>query len=316
MEHEMNFFDLCAAGVRALGRLCVQAGQVLARMARLTVRYWWVVITLVLLAIAAAFYYTRLGNLTYKVNAVALLNGPSIQQFEQAFAPLSMPAVMPEGAAVTPYVKERTARSFKTFRVIDCLDDGKADYIDFKSKSNAADTVRVQMHDRLCIQFRIKSRNLDQLPAIEEAMLAFINSNEALQQSYAIYLPNLQNEAAFNHAQAQKLDSLTSAYYFFHASNASPMNYNGNGVNFYGDRRIVLFLDKLYDQREHLQSTDYRLQLATAPVVLENHFSVDSKPVNGRFKMLFIFCLLAWFGGCAIAEMIDKRKAICAWLKK
>ena len=85
MTQEMNFFDLCAACGRAIGRCFVALWRVIERMIRLTYKYWWLVLTIVILAVAAALYYTRFENRTFKVNAVALLNGPTIQQFEQAY---------------------------------------------------------------------------------------------------------------------------------------------------------------------------------------------------------------------------------------
>lgn len=312
----MNFFDLCAACGRAIGRLCVACWHLLERMIRLTYRYWWIVLTVVALAIAAALYYTRRDNVTFKMEAVALLNGPTIQQFEQAYAAIRTGCLLPPQAPIAPYVWDRTARSFDTFRVVDCLDDNTADYIDFRRKSNPADTLNVQMHDRLCLQFRIKARDMHLVPEIEQALLATLNADPAMNNSYVAYLKNLNEEVAFNHRQAIKLDSLTSAYYFTPASAAAPMNYNGNGVNFYGDRRIRLFLDGIYEQHEHMQMVDYRMQLATAPVVLENHFALNPKPVNSRRKCLVIFFLLGWMGGCVLAEIIDKRKVIGAWLKQ
>lgn len=314
----MNFFDLCAAGCRAIGRGCKGLGRLLAQMTRLTVRYWWIVVTVLLLSLAAALYYSRNENLIYKMNTVALLNGPSIQQFEQAYAPLRSARMLPPQAAVAPFVYSKAATRFETFRVVDAKEDGNADFVDFKRKSIPTDTVSVQMHDRLCLQFRVKVRNMPAVPEMERAILEWLNSNLAMQNAYRAYLPNLREEVIFNHRQAQKLDSLTSAYYFFNASNAQPLNStpHGNGVNFYGDRKIHLFLDDLYEQREHLQQGDYRMQLATAPVVLENHFAVDPTPVNGRLKCLILFLLAGWIVGCAIAACIDRRKAICAWLKQ
>ena len=284
----MNFWDLCVVCGRAIGRGCAALWSLFAHMLRLTWRYWWLVLVVVILAVAAALYYTREGNITYKMNAVAFINGASLPQFEQAF---------------------------ETFRVVDCLHDGMADYVDFKRKSTPKDTLNVQMQDRLCLQFRMKARDLELLPEVEQALLDFLNANEAMQQSFATYRRNLEAEVAFNHAQALKLDSLTSAYYFAGTVPVQPVAYSGNGVNFYGDRRIHLFLDDIYKQQRHLQQGDYRLQLATAPVVLENHFVADSKPVNGRRKCVALLFLLGWAAGCLLAEVIDKRKAIIAWLK-
>ena len=65
-----------------------------------------------------------------------------------------------------------------------------------------------------------------------------------------------------------------------------------------------------------MQRVDQRLQLATAPVTLENHFAVHPKPVNGRAKCVALFFLFGWCFACLLAEAIDKRKQISAWLKK
>ena len=312
----MNFWDLCVAFGRAIGRGCKACWDLFLYMLRLTYRYWWIVLIPVILGIAASLYYTRKENQTFKANAVALINGASIQQFEQAYAPLRSGKLLPDDAAIKPLVLANVARGFETYRVIDCLDDGIEDFVDFKRKSSPTDTVKVQMQDRLCLQFRIKYRDLDKVAEVEKALMDFLNANPAMQQSYIPYYANLREEVAFNHAQAQKLDSLTSNYYFYHPTTAAPVGYDGNGVNFYGDRRIRLFLKEIYAQHEHMQMVDYRMQLATAPVVLENHFSLDPKPVNGRIKYLFVFFLLGWIGGCILAELIDRRKAICAWLKQ
>ena len=78
-------------------------------MVRLTYRYWYIVVTILILAIAAAVYSSRNDNLTYKMNAVAMLNGPSIQQFEQAYAPLLSSRMLPEEEAITPFIKREVS---------------------------------------------------------------------------------------------------------------------------------------------------------------------------------------------------------------
>lgn len=311
----MNFIDLCMAFGRAIGRGCAACGKVVARMLRLTYRYWWLVLSVVVLAVAAALYYTRKGNLIYRANAIAIINGPSLQQFKQAYAPLQSAKSIPDDAAVKPFVDDFVATGFDTYHVIDCLDDGVADKIDFKRSVQATDTVNVVMQDRLCLQFRIKERNLALLPQIEQAIMEFLNSNNAMQQAYVTYYRNMQEVVAFNHSQEQKLDSLTTHYYFHSHPGSESMASPQSGVIFMGDWSVHLFLEDIYDHQEQMIKADRRMQLATAPVVLENHFAVDSKPVNGRFKYLFLFFLLGWIGGCVLAELIDKRKAINAWLK-
>ena len=320
MEHEMNFFDLCVACGHAIGRGCKAFGHILAQMLRLTYRYWWLVLTILAFAVACAFYYARPENLTYKMNAIALLNGASIQQFEQAYAPLRSGRMLPDEAAITSFIHNHKAKQFETFRVIDCLNNETADYIDFKHKSVPTDTMNVQMDDRLCLQFRIKASDLYLVPEIENALLAWLNRDEAMQQSYQIYLANLQEAATFNHVQAQKLDSLTSHYYFRGHLGKDSFGQMREGTvvmsDWGGDWKVRLFLDDIYEQQKHMQLVDYRLQLAGAPIVLENHFAAAPVPVNELKKCLILFLILGWVLGCAIAEAVDKRKVIHAWLKQ
>ena len=312
----MNFWDLCVACWQAIVRFFAACWRVLSHMLRLTYRYWWLVITLVILAVAAAFYYTRYPNVTYCVNAIALLNGPTVSQFEQTFAPLRSQQLLPPGAPIGPYLYEGKVTGFDTYRVIDCRHDETPDYVDFAHRSTGSDTSKVQMQDRLCVQFRIKVKNMALVPEIEEALLATLNADPAFQQAYSSYLINLREEAAFNHRQAQKLDSLTSSYcYSPFGTTALPGVSTSTGVAFYGDRKIRLFLDQIYRQHEHMQRVDHRLQMAVAPITLENHFAVDPKPVNGRMKCVVLFFILGWCGACLLAEIIDKRKALIAWLR-
>jgi len=313
----MNFFDLCVACVRAIGRGCKAFGRLLAHMLRLTVRYWWIVLPTFGLALGLGYYNTRYENTTYKVNAVVLLNGPSIQQFEQAFAPLRTGLLMDEKDDITRYVHDGLASHFDTYRVVDAKDDGIADYVDFSRKSNAIDTVRVQMTDRLCLQFRTKSKFLTAIPDIEKTMMEWLNANEAMQASYEAYKANLENEAAFNHRQAENLDKMTERYCSEASLQRSSLKAEGRGEQVLtAESKVNLsFYKDIYDQQQHLQMVDYRNQLATAPVTLENHFSVDPKPLNSRRQQLPKYFLIGWILGCMIAELVYKRKAIYAWIK-
>lgn len=313
---EMNFWDLCVTIGRGIGQLCAAGWRVLARMIRLTYNYWYIVVTLVVLAIGLAIYHTRPKNIHYHVQATALINGASLQQFEQAFAPLQTGQLLPDGATIWPYMFHKQAQRFELFRIIDSKADEVPDYIDFKRKSNPKDTVEVQMQDRVCIRFISPAYAVPMIPDIERAILDMLNGNEALKQSYEVYRKNLEEEVAFNHRQAVKLDSLTSTYYYAAGTNVIQNDKNSTGVNFYGDRKIRLFLKDIYRQQVHTQLGDYKLQLATAPVVLENHFTLDPKPLMTRGKCILLFFLLGWCGGCLIAELVDKRKAIASWLKQ
>ena len=315
-QREMNFFDLCVATANAIGRGIKACGNLLAAMLRLTVRFWWIVLPVLGLFIGYGIYSTRSEKTVYKVNSVVYLNGATIQQFDQAFAPLRTTLLLPEGSQMKKFFKDQIVSHFDSYRVIDAKHDGVADYIDFKRSSSPTDTVRVQMNDRLCVQFRVKSINLCYVPEIEKEVLSLLNANEAMQASYAAYRANLEKEAAFNHTQAVKLDSLTSVFYFHNVAQKNSLKPERGEYLPTTESKIHLFLKDIYAQQKHTQLTDYRLQLATAPVTLENHFAVDPKPLNSRRQVLPKYALMGWILGCLIAELINKRKALYAWLTK
>ncbi len=141
---EMNFWDLCVTIGRGIGLGCMAAWRILSRMIRLTYRYWYIVVTLVVLAVAVAVYHTRPDNITYRVNAVAMINGATLQQFEQAFAPLQTGQLLPENTLVKHYMKEKLAQNFELFRVVDVHHDGTPDFSGLKSKSNPKDRLEVR----------------------------------------------------------------------------------------------------------------------------------------------------------------------------
>ena len=319
MEKEFNLLDFFVMSFRALGRAFRACWSAFTHVVLMMIRYWWIFVLLIGLGIVGGMYYTRFDNRIYKANAIAMINGASIPQFEQAYAPLRTVELIPNDAAIKPYLESKTITRFKTFYVIDAMNDGVADYTDFDCKSNSTDTLSVRMKDRMCMQFRIKGCNLPQLRDVENALLAYLNSNEALRQSYQGYVTNLREEGAFNHAQAQKLDSLTSYYYFNEktVTPTLPANQKSTGnVNLYVDTQVKLFLDDIYKQQKHMQQTDYRIQLATAPVVLENHFYLDPTPVNSRLKVMILALFFAWLISYICAELLHNRKAVSAWLKQ
>jgi hypothetical protein len=142
-----------------------------------------------------------------------------------------------------------------------------------------------------------------------------LNANEAMQASYRAYKANLEERVAFNHKQAAKLDSLTSVFYFNTIAQKNSLKpVNGEWMPS-TESKINLFLEDIYDQQEKMEKDDYRMQLATAPVTLENHFAAEKKPLNSRREMFPRYFLLGWLLGCLLAQIVYKRKTIYAWLK-
>ena len=318
-QREMNLFDLCRAFFQWIGKCFMWLWQLIARMLRLTFRQWWIVLIVVAACVALGLYYARPANRMYKVNAIATLNGVTndiVRNEYMAFDKshrLSEKQNLPAMLGVSPDIAHSTSH-FKTFDVIDCLGDSLVDYIDYKDKVTRMDTNLVHMPYMLALQFRTK--NPDNVPAIEEGILRYLNSRPYITQLYSVYRSNLERETRFHHDQLEKLDSLTSSFYF--AQNvAQQIQFSPWETGMViGRREIRLFLEDIYTEMGMLHLADQRMALCTAPVVLQSHFIVEPRAVNGYFKCTVIAIIIGWLLGLMVAALVENRKAILAWLKQ
>lgn len=316
---EMNLFDLCAALVRNIGKGIGWLIKLVGSMIRLTYRQWWIVLLVMLLACAAALYYSRKDNRIYKVNAVAVLNGATKDVVSREYLALNH-----VGAGFTtqnlenllglPSEVAKDLSHFAVYDVIDCMGDSTIDVIDYEGKLPVMDTMYVRLPDRLALQYRTKQPNATQ--QVEEAILQYLNTRKFICAPYAQFYANLERAAMFHHDQLEKLDSLTSAFYFSnnHLPQATTSIWQSGLV--LGTREIDLFIDEICAEMDVLNYTDMRLALAEAPIILQSSYVVDTKALNGPIKCLAIAILLGWLAGVIIAAIVDNRKSILVWLKE
>lgn len=318
-QKEMNLFDLCAAIGRGIGQCMKWVIKLFGRMIRLTYRQWWVILIVILLATAAALYYSRKENRMYKVNAVAVLNGATkdlvareylaLNQANSQFEYQNLQHILglsPEIAA--------SISNFETFDVIDILGDSTIDVIDYEQDMPIMDTLYVRLPHMLALQYRTKLPNAT--PQVQEAILNYLNTREYIRIPHAQFHANLQRASVFHHDQLEKLDSLTTEFYF--TNNQMPQIGTSMWQSGFmlGAREINLFLEDIWMEIDQLQHTDMRLALAGAPVVLQSPFVVEAKAVNGIIKCLAIALILGWLMGLVFAALVENRKEILRWLKQ
>ena len=320
-EREMNFFDLCKVCFDGIGRGIKACIQFLGALIRLTYRQWWVVLIVIAAVLTCVNIYTRKDNRIYKVDAVTILNGPTVELTQEKIKRLSMqvgPKINAQQNMVEllglPWEEVEHVSHLQTFRVIDCLRDSVADYIDYDGKSSPLDTVCKQMPDRLCIQYRTKTPQ--NIAVIEEALMNYLNSDPAMQAAFQAKQQILAREVEFTKKQVEKLDSLTSAFYFEQGTGMQAQGARSKEGIVLGRREIKLFPGAVHGEYKHYQKLAYMQAFCTAPVVLEDHFIVHPAAVNGRFKMNVIGLFLGWLIGCLIAALVENRKAISSWLKQ
>lgn len=318
-QKEMNLFDLCAAIGRGIGQCMKWLIKLVGRMIQLTYRQWWVILIVVLLAIAAALYYSRKDNRMYEVNAVAVLNGATKDVVAREYLALNQANTQFEyqnlqhTLGLSPEIAASISK-FETFDVIDLLGDSTIDVIDYEHDMPTMDTLYVRLPHMLALQYRTKLPNAT--PQVQEAILNYLNTREYIRIPHAQFHANLQRASVFHHDQLEKLDSLTTEFYF--ANNQMPQIGTSMWQSGFmlGAREVNLFLEDIYTEIDQLQYTDMRLALADAPVVLQSPFIVKANAINGPIKCLAIALVLGWLLGLAFAALVENRKEILLWLKQ
>ncbi len=317
-QKEMNLFELCGAAARGIGNAVVWFVKLLGKMVKLTYRQWWVVLIVVVLVAAAALYDSREDNRQYEVNAIAILNGPLKDVVEREYLSLNHSNAKFEKQnleyllQLSPDIASKISH-FAAFDVIDLMGDSVIDMVDFDEKIPTMDSMYVHVPYMLALQYRTKLPNANE--QVQGAILNYLNSRPSISAPYEQFHANLTRSARFHHDQLEKLDSLTSAFYFNHNNLPQATADIWHSGMILGAREIDLFLEEIIDEMETLNFTDMRLVTATAPVVLQTPFIVDAKAINGPLKGLAVGLVLGWLLGLLVAALVDNRKDIILWLK-
>lgn len=318
-QKEMNLFDLCKEFARWIVRCIQWLFRGIGSMIRLTFRQWWIVLIVMALAVAASLYYSRRDHRVYKVNAVATLNGVTADVIRNEFKNLSQatPMLDRQNLATMLQIDPQTAANtfaFRTFDIIDCQNDSTVDFIDYNGNVTRTDTMYRHMPHNIALQFRTRRPN--DVPQVEEAILNYLNSRPYIQQKYTYFRQDLERSAQFHNDQLEKLDSLTTRFYF-DAVAAPQLQFNHWETGLVvGNRQMSLFLDDIYTEIAVKEEVNSRMATCTAPVVLQSHFSVDPRAVNRPIVCVIIGLLIGWIMGLVLAALVENRRALLRWLRQ
>ena len=317
-QREMNLFDLCRAFVRGIGKGVKWLVYRFGDMIRLSFRQWWVVLIVVALCVAAALYYSREDNRKYEVDAIAMLNGVTNEMVRAEFERLDKSCFLFEHQNLTSLlgVDVELAISnnrFETFNVIDLLADTTIDMVDYQRSAPRMDTLYKHVPNMVALRFCTESPN--RIPEMEEALLNYLNTRPYFQSLYETYYKGLEREARFHRDQIEKLDSLTSVFYFSQNNREQVQMKVWESGMVLGRREMALFLEDIYLEMRESECVNARLAVATAPVVLQSHFVVNPRAVNGPLRMSAIAIVVGWLLGLIMASLVENRKRILAWLQ-
>lgn len=316
MNNNMNLFDLVAAFCRWCVKQIGNLWTLFTNSIRLALKYWYITIPVTLIFAAAGIYYSRPLNRIYKAEAIVYLNGPMTEDVKQVYKALEynypfFPNQEIENVLGLTSEQVNGLRRFEVFNVIDYLNDSTADAVDYRHKHKPTDTTNVFMPNVLCLQFRTKRP--DMVPVIGEHILAYLNNNNNFQAAFEKKRALLERKSLFCHDQIEKLDSLTSAFYFQQAAGGAQMQFRWGEGMIMGKREIELFVGQILDFYNQTERVDRELTRCTAPVVTQQAFITCPKAVNGPIKCTAIGLIVGYVIACLVAFAVHRRRELKDW---
>ncbi len=320
-KHELSLWELCLICCRAIGRFFNSLWQVCLNSLRLALQRWYIVLPFIILGLVGGLYFSRKANRIYNVGAMVHLSGVNRTDVNRLYT--SLCSATPDYintqqtlASLLQITPEQAAklRKFKTCGVIDFQNDSIPDVIDKKNKHDLSDTVTVIMPNYLYLSFQTKAPQEAQL--IGEAIINYLNHDASLQTAFAAHKQVLQRKVDFCRTQVDKLDSLTTTFYF-EQTGKGQMQYNRwSSALVVGERSIELLHPDILHLIRDLEFVEKQFTMATAPVVPMGQFVVEPRPINGFFKCSILGIFLGYIVGCLCAFAWKKRKHFTQWLKE
>ena len=138
------------------------------------------ILVILIISIIIGQYYARPSNRQYYAEAMAYLFGPDAQTVKEITKQLENVNSRNKSTSLStklslPDSITKNIVSITSYYVIDYLNDSTPDMVDFKNSHPLDDTLNVKMRNR--IYFRIITKNIDQIPQVQKALLNFFNSN-------------------------------------------------------------------------------------------------------------------------------------------
>ncbi len=319
-QHELNLWELFLICMRAIGKALCWCWHLCTNTLRLSLQRWYIVLPIVIIGIAAGAYYSRPANRIYQVGAMVHLSGVNRTDVNRLYTSLALatPSAINQEqtlSALLGLTDEQIAklRKFETWGVLDYQHDSLPDAVDKENKHSLADTVTVVMPDYLYLTFQTKHPQEAQV--VGQAIINYLNGNVDLQRAHQAHRNVLQRKADFCRTQIDKLDSLTTAFYFDQAGSGHVRADHWNTALIVGDRRIKLLHPDILSLIKTAEFAERQLVMASAPIVSMGDFVVSPYAVNGRLKCLVIGCFIGYLLGCGLAFVWSRRKQLAQWLR-
>jgi hypothetical protein len=316
-DDEIDLLDLFRKMGRTISRLANALGRAFLVIIVFLLKRWLPLTLSILLGIAASYvakttsdsFYTSdlilRNNLVYNSDMIPYINRLHMYCLEQNSPALS------NAISVTPQQVSNII-DISAFWIIDQMNDGTPDYVDYRGNHDVYDTLNVRMQDRFDVRVKIKVPQ--ELSLIRNGIISFIERDSLFQQRSRLRTRQSQELIARLDYDILQLDSLQKIKYFVETKSRQPPN--GGQMIFLQEQKTQLIYTDIHTLYSRKQAMEAEIDLFKGPVTVLSDFSSPAIRDNGmryytsQFVPMF-FCL-----ALLILVLLASRKKIVEIYKK
>ncbi len=178
-----------------------------------------------------------------------------------------------------PQEQANTLKDLKALWMVDQNNDKIPDYIDYKNRSTANDTINKRVDDRFAIAVSVSDPAY--LPKIRDGFLAFVNKDEILKIQNDFRLRKTDELLERLNYDIEQLDSLQKIKYYEETKNLKPRE--GGQIVFLQEQKTQLVYEDIYNLYSRKQKLDEEKDVFPEIITVISDFVQPLKRFNGGF---------------------------------
>lgn len=312
---EINLLQLISAFIDWLKKVGLSIVNFTGSIIRLSYRQITVLAIIIGASVIVGQYLSRKSARIYKAEGMAMIYGSEAQTVRDISRQVenSSPINPLTSLATKLSLPDSIAQNIvgiQSFYVIDYMNDSVADMVDFNNNHSLSDTTNIRMKDR--IYFRLKTKNIAQVPIVENALLSYFNSNQTIRTQYENKKNELIQQVNICDSEMKRLDSLARISYF--KDSDKQLRFDNNRL-IVGEQYKQLFYGELLKLQKQKGEVQDKLINFSEPVTIPSGFVIDPMPLNGRLKYGIYSLLIGYAIALLIALLIENYKKVFEYLK-
>lgn len=308
-DKEMNLFDFIVLCCRGLCTLFKKICLWIARLFRLAVRYYWVMIICLISGVFMAWLWNRPSMTRYDGGVTIRFPDGMKHSVEQGFFRfLTMDADIKHDVYGLDYETMGAIKKMRLYNVIDAKHDSVADYVDRERKVAVNDTMDVVMTDRIYVAFTMLG-NKD-FSSLEKSLKKFFNTEELLVANYKRFKDKQVAMLDYFTREVARVDSFSTYDYFEKPRYFSTERFGNHLIT---ERQVELhYSDLCYLEN---QLAYMKEQYDATPEVI----NFQTPIIVTKMLPVIKYCIGVFFGallGLIVSCILKNRVRIFAFLKE